>query len=158
MSTDVLINFVDEEAKKGVREAIDLLLPQRKSAQASGYDLVAANRKTVILRPRTRELIPTGIAIALPQGFEAQIRPRSGLALKYGITCLNSPGTIDSDYRGEIKVLLINHSCDEFEITRGMRIAQMVITKTFQVNLVSSQELPETARAQGGFGSTGLSF
>ena len=100
-------------------------------------------------------MIPTGIAIAVPIGYEAQIRPRSGLASKNGITVLNSPGTIDSDYRGEILVMLINHSKKDFEISRGMRIAQMVISKVEQFNLVSVDQLDTTERGQGGFGSTG---
>jgi dUTP pyrophosphatase len=103
-----------------------------------------------------RALIPTGLAMALPEGFEAQIRPRSGLALKHGITCLNSPGTIDADYRGEIKIMLINLGGEPFVITRGMRIAQMVVAPYIQVTFAPTDTLPPTERGAGGFGSTGL--
>jgi dUTP pyrophosphatase len=103
-----------------------------------------------------RALIPTGLAMALPEGFEAQIRPRSGLALKHGITCLNSPGTIDADYRGEIKIMLINFGGEPFVITRGMRIAQMVVAPYVQVTFAPTDTLPPTERGVGGFGSTGL--
>jgi len=114
--------------------------------------------KLRIIPPRKAEMIPTGIAISVPSGYEAQIRPRSGLAAKNGITVLNSPGTIDSDYRGEILVMLINHSNKDFKILRGMRIAQMVISKIEQFNLISVDELDTTDRGKDGFGSTGISI
>ena len=112
--------------------------------------------KSIIILPGRAEMVPTGIAIALPKGFEAQIRPRSGLAAKNGITILNSPGTIDSDYRGEISAMLINHSKVNFEIERGMRIAQMIIAPVVQFNLIKTETLGETKRGAGGFGSTGI--
>ena len=112
--------------------------------------------KSIIILPGRAEMVPTGIAIALPKGFEAQIRPRSGLAAKNGITILNSPGTIDSDYRGEISAMLINHSKVNFEIERGMRIAQMIIAPVVQFNLIKTETLDETKRGAGGFGSTGI--
>jgi dUTP pyrophosphatase len=121
-------------------------------------DLLAAvgQGEEIVLRPMERALIPTGLAMALPEGFEAQIRPRSGLALKHGITCLNSPGTIDADYRGEIKIMLINLGGEPFVITRGMRIAQMVVAPYVQVAFAPTDTLPPTERGAGGFGSTGL--
>jgi dUTP pyrophosphatase len=108
-----------------------------------------------VLAPGKHAMVPTGLAIALPQGFEAQVRPRSGLAAKHGITALNSPGTIDADYRGEIQVILINHGTEPFAIRRGERIAQMVIAPVVQVRLNAVDSLPETGRGSGGFGSTG---
>lgn len=133
----------------------DLPLPAYATAQSAGMDLIAAVTEDVILRPMDRLLIPTGLAIALPQGFEAQIRPRSGLALKNGITCLNTPGTIDADYRGEVKVLLINLSMENFTISRGLRIAQMVVAPVTQAQWQEVTTLTETERGAGGFGSTG---
>ncbi|GAB2722294.1 dUTP diphosphatase [Paenibacillus thermoaerophilus] len=133
----------------------DLPLPVRMSEGASGYDLHAAVTEEVTLAPGDRTLVPTGIAIAMPNGLEAQIRPRSGLAAKHGITCLNSPGTIDADYRGEIKVILINLGQEPFVIRRGERIAQMVFQTVPQVELVPADRLPETERGDGGFGHTG---
>jgi dUTP pyrophosphatase len=109
------------------------------------------------LSPNQRVLVPTGLIFEIPQGYEIQIRPRSGLAFKNGVTCLNTPGTIDSDYRGEIKVLLINLGLEEFEISRGMRIAQMVVAPVTQAKLLETNELGETDRGAGGFGSTGVS-
>ena len=135
--------------------AEDLPLPTYATSQAAGMDLCAAVKADVILAPGARAIIPTGYAIALPPGFEAQVRPRSGLAAKNGITVLNSPGTIDADYRGEIGVILINHSPDPFTITRGLRIAQMVIAAYSNVTWTETANLPETARGAGGFGSTG---
>jgi len=126
------------------------------SSHAAGMDLYAALEKEIILVPGERKLIPTGLAIALPDGYEAQIRPRSGLALKKGISLVNTPGTIDADYRGEIGVILINHGNDEINIKRGDRIAQMVINKIEQPVLVEVEELEETSRAKGGFGHTGV--
>ena len=135
-----------------------LPLPKYESSGAAGLDLLAAidETKNIIIPPGKAEMIPTGIAIALPFGFEAQIRPRSGLAAKNGITILNSPGTIDSDYRGEISAMLINHSKINFEVERGMRIAQMIIAPVFQLNLVKTENLDKTERGSGGFGSTGI--
>ena len=136
-----------------------LPIPKYESEGAAGLDLLAAisESKNIIILPGKAEMVPTGIAIALPKGFEAQIRPRSGLAAKNGITILNSPGTIDSDYRGEISAMLINHSKVNFEIKRGMRIAQMVIAPLVQFNLIKAETLDETKRGAGGFGSTGIS-
>jgi len=134
----------------------DLPLPVKMSAGASGYDLHAAVGEPVTLAPGERKLIPTGIALAMPNGLEAQIRPRSGLAYKHGITTLNTPGTIDADYRGEIKVLLINLGSEPFEIRRGERIAQMVFQAVPETDLVEVRELDETARGAGGFGHTGV--
>ena len=133
----------------------ELPLPAYESAFAAGMDLRAAVSADLVLMPGARTLVPTGIAIALPPGYEAQVRPRSGLALKNGITGLNSPGTIDADYRGEIQVLLINHGTAPFTVLRGMRIAQMVIAPVSPALLHEVAELPETARGSGGFGSTG---
>jgi dUTP pyrophosphatase len=133
----------------------DLALPSYASAQAAGMDLRAAVGETLELGPGKRALVPTGIAIALPAGFEAQIRPRSGLALKHGITCLNTPGTIDADYRGEVGVILINHGEETFEISRGERIAQMVIAPVTQGVWQEVDNLDETGRGAGGFGSSG---
>ena len=135
----------------------DLPLPQYQSAQAAGLDLHAAvpADAPVELAPGARALIPTGIAIALPPGTEGQIRPRSGLAIRHGITVLNSPGTIDADYRGEVRVLLINHGNEPFTIRRGERIAQMVIAPVVQAELAVTTSLTSTARGSGGFGSTG---
>ena len=137
-----------------------LPLPKYETEGAAGLDLFAATKEDtkIIILPRKAEMIPTGIAISVPSGYEAQIRPRSGLAAKNGITVLNSPGTIDSDYRGEILVMLINHSNKDFEILRGMRIAQMVISKIEQFNLIPVDELDTTDRGKDGFGSTGISI
>ena len=133
----------------------DLSLPKFETALAAGADLRAALEEDMSLAPGERALVPTGFAMALPAGYEAQIRPRSGLAYKHGITCLNTPGTIDADYRGEVKVLLINHGQDAFTITRGERIAQMVIAPITQPDFVQVETLDDTARGAGGFGSTG---
>jgi len=110
-----------------------------------------------VLAPNAKALVPTGLAIALPEDYEAQVRPRSGLAAKHAVTVLNSPGTIDADYRGEIKVILINHGAEPFTITRGMRIAQMVVAPVARAQWVETDDLSQTARGEGGFGSTGLS-
>ena len=134
----------------------DLPLPEYATSQSAGMDLMAAIDADLVIKPLARVLVPTGIAIALPGDFEAQIRPRSGLAFKNGVTVLNTPGTIDADYRGEIKVLLINFGQEDFVITRGMRIAQMVIAPVTQVGWNSVESLDETARSAGGFGSTGV--
>ena len=133
----------------------DVKLPEKMSRLASGYDLYAAVEEDVVLQPGERKLIPTGFAIAMPEGLEAQIRPRSGLALKHGITCLNTPGTIDADYRGEIRVLLINLGDAPFTIVRNERIAQMVFQIVPQVEWEFVEELSETVRGEGGFGHTG---
>ncbi len=135
--------------------AKDLDLPAYATAQSAGMDLCAAVNTSIIIKPHEIAIIPTGISIGLMHGFEAQIRPRSGLAAKFGITVLNTPGTIDPDYRGEIKVILINHSVNDFVIERGMRIAQMVIAKYEHVILEEVQSLDDTARGEKGFGSTG---
>lgn len=135
-----------------------LSLPQYESAQAAGMDLRAAieDGTDMVCEAGARCLVPTGLAIALPYGFEGQVRPRSGLALKHGITVLNSPGTIDADYRGEIKVILINLGQDAFRIARGDRIAQLVIARVDQPQLEIVSALDETERSSGGFGSTGV--
>lgn len=133
----------------------DIQLPRRMSELAAGFDLHAAVTEPLILHPGERRLVPTGFAMAMPAGLEAQIRPRSGLAYKYGITCLNSPGTIDADYRGEVKVLLINLGQEPFTITRNERIAQMVIQQLPRVELTEVEELSDTDRGAGGFGHTG---
>lgn len=136
----------------------DLPLPSYETSEAAGMDLRAAvpEDAPLTLKPGARELVPTGFAMAIPTGFEAQIRPRSGLALKHGLSLVNAPGTIDSDYRGEIKIILINQGDEDFEISRGMRIAQMVIAPILQVAIEPVTSLDDTARGAGGFGSTGL--
>ncbi|MGO4387535.1 dUTP diphosphatase [Microvirga sp. 2YAF29] len=136
----------------------DLPLPRYETPGAAGMDLIAANPETapVVLAPMERRLVPTGLVIQLEQGFEAQVRPRSGLAFKHGVTVLNAPGTIDADYRGEVQVLLVNLGQEPFTITRGMRIAQMVVAPVTMVELMEVGSVDETARAAGGFGSTGL--
>ncbi len=141
---------------KKLSNAQNLELPNYKTQGSAGMDLVAAISNDVVLKAGQSILIETGIAIALEEGYEAQIRPRSGLALKNGITVLNTPGTIDSDYRGEICVILINHSQQDFVINRGMRIAQMIIAKYEQAKIEVVNDLDETSRGQGGFGSTGV--
>ncbi len=132
-----------------------LPLPAYQSAQAAGLDLRAAVAAPVTLLPGERRLLPTGIAVALPMGFEAQVRPRSGLALEHGVTCLNTPGTIDADYRGEVKVLLVNLGAEPFTVRRGDRIAQLVVAPVARCTPVAVAELPETERGAGGFGHTG---
>jgi dUTP pyrophosphatase len=135
----------------------DLPLPSYQSAHAAGLDLIAAAPADapLTLAPGARALVPTGIAIALPEGHEAQVRPRSGLAARHGLTVLNAPGTIDADYRGEVQVLLINLGSEDVSITRGMRIAQLVIAPVARAQLHEVASLDETARGKGGFGSTG---
>jgi dUTP pyrophosphatase len=134
-----------------------LPLPAYQSAHAAGLDLLAAvpEHEPMVLAPGKHAMVPTGLAIELPQGFEAQVRPRSGLAAKHGVTVLNSPGTIDADYRGEISVILINHGTEPFTIKRGERIAQMVIAAVVQAELTAVATLSATDRGGGGFGSTG---
>jgi len=134
----------------------DLPMPHYATKGAAGLDLLAAVDAPMVLEPGRRAAVPTGIAIELPPGAEAQVRPRSGLALNHGITCLNAPGTIDCDYRGEIKAILINHSDQPFHITRGMKIAQMVIARYEQAVLFETNELSDSERGTGGFGSTGM--
>ena len=134
----------------------DLPLPAYATAQSAGLDLMAAIDADVALAPGARQLIPTGLSIALPAGHEAQVRPRSGLALKHGITVLNSPGTIDADYRGEVKVLLINHGAENFVLKRGDRIAQMVVAPVTRIAWNVVETLDNTARGAGGYGSTGI--
>lgn len=141
---------------KRLEHAKDLPLPRYATKGAAGLDLHAANADEIVLPPGRRALVPTGVAIELPDGFEAQVRPRSGLAANNGVTVLNAPGTVDSDYRGEIKVILINLGDTPFTITRGMRIAQMVIAAHAQADLVEAETLSETVRGAGGHGSTGL--
>ncbi len=136
--------------------AKDLPLPQYATAGSAGMDLSAAVENDVTIGPSKREVIPTGVCIELPEGFEAQVRPRSGLAAKNGITVLNTPGTVDSDYRGEIKVVLINLGDTPFAVTRGMRIAQMIIARHERATLVETETLSDTARGAGGHGSTGI--
>lgn len=133
----------------------DIPLPHYMSPNAAGMDIYAAVKEENTLKPGEIKLIPTGISIALPPGFEAQIRPRSGLAIKHGIGILNTPGTIDADYRGEVGIILINLGKDPFIIKRGDRIAQMTINKVYQAHLTLSTELPPTERNDGGFGHTG---
>lgn len=133
----------------------DLPLPAYQSAGAAGMDLLAAVDKPVTLQPGARALVPTGLVLEIPPGFEGQVRPRSGLALRHGITALNSPGTIDSDYRGEVQVLLANLGDEPFAIARGERIAQLVVQRVERAELVATNSISTTARGAGGFGSTG---
>jgi dUTP pyrophosphatase len=134
-----------------------LPLPAYETEHAAGMDLRAAvpDDRPVTLRPGDREAVPTGLAMAIPPGFEGQVRPRSGLAIRHGVTCLNSPGTVDADYRGEVKVILINLGADDFTIRRGDRIAQLLISPVSQAAWKEVESLGETARGTGGFGSTG---
>ena len=134
----------------------DLPLPAYATAQSAGLDLMAAIDGEVTLAAGARQLVPAGVSIALPAGYEAQVRPRSGLALKHGITVLNSPGTIDADYRGEVKVLLINHGAEAFVLKRGDRIAQMVVAPVTRIAWNVVETLDETERGAGGYGSTGI--
>lgn len=140
---------------KRLEHGADLPLPQHATEFSAGVDLLAAISENLILTPGAKTLVPTGLSIALPQGFEAQVRPRSGLANKHAVTVLNAPGTIDADYRGEVCVILINHGNEAFTIERGMRIAQMVVAPVSFVNWRESHELETSARGAGGFGSTG---
>jgi len=142
---------------KRLAHGADLPLPAYQSALAAGLDLLAAvpADAPVVIAPGERAMIPTGIAIALPTGTEGQVRPRSGLATRHGVTVLNSPGTIDPDYRGEISVILINLGRESFAVTRGTRIAQLIIAPTMQVTICEAANLDETTRGVGGFGSTG---
>ncbi|MCF7911117.1 MAG: dUTP diphosphatase [Candidatus Cloacimonetes bacterium] len=142
----VEIKLLSEAAKK----------PQKMSSSSSGYDIFAANPEEIILQPGEIQLIPTGIAISLSPGYEAQVRPRSGLAYKHGIGILNSPGTIDADYRGEIGVILFNFGSQPFIVSSGMRIAQLVIARYENVDFQEVEELSRTERGEGGFGHTGV--
>ena len=140
---------------KNLSKLDNFKIPSYQSDEASGVDLSASINSQIEIHPWEREIIPCGISIAMPKGFEAQIRPRSGLAFKHGITILNTPGTIDSDYRGEIKVVLINLSNTSFAINPGDRIAQMILMPILKVDFETVEALPETIRGSGGFGSTG---
>ncbi|WP_417692367.1 dUTP diphosphatase [Roseibium sp.] len=140
---------------KKLPHGADLPLPAYQSDQAAGLDLLAAVEAAIILQPGKRTIVPTGLAMSLPAGFEGQVRPRSGLAAKNGVTVLNTPGTIDADYRGEVKVILINLGDEAFVIERGSRIAQMIIAPVLQAKIELVEELSETRRGEGGFGSTG---
>lgn len=157
MTTKPIANDDDiHVALKPLPHAVGLKLPTYATSQSAGMDLTAALEEAVDLEPGQRALIPTGLAIALPRGFEAQIRPRSGLAINHGVTVLNTPGTIDADYRGEIKVILINLGHEPFTVQRGMRIAQMVVERHTHVNWSVVEELESNEeRGEGGFGSTG---
>jgi dUTP pyrophosphatase len=148
-SPDVAIGLVR------LRHAAGLDLPAYASPGAAGMDVVAAVEKPLMLNPGKRAAVPTGLCIAIPEGYEVQVRPRSGLALKQGLTVLNAPGTIDSDYRGEVKVLLVNFGNEPVEIQRGMRIAQLVVAPVTRAHWDEVDSLDDTARGSGGFGSTG---
>lgn len=134
----------------------DIPLPSYETAGSAGMDIAAAVKDDVVIDPGEWSLIPCGFSMALPPGYEAQVRPRSGLAVKHGVSLVNAPGTIDSDYRGEVKVPMINHGSEPFTVTRGMRIAQMIVAPVSQTELVEVEELPDTARGSGGFGHTGV--
>ena len=138
---------------KKLRE--DAIIPKYMTDAAAGMDLYSANDEGILLDPGKRAMIPTGIAIALPKGYEAQIRPRSGLAIRHGISLVNTPGTVDADYRGEIMVLMINHGDKSYVVSKGTRIAQMLIKKIYHPKIVVSDSLDETKRGEGGFGHTG---
>lgn len=142
-------------AVRRLAHGADLPLPAHATSASAGVDLLAAVATAVVLPAGGRATIPTGLAIALPAGFEAQVRPRSGLAARHGVTVLNSPGTIDADYRGEVAVVLINLGDAAFVVERGMRIAQMIVSPVVSVAWAEAEELPPTARDAGGFGSTG---
>jgi|SRR5690554_6450442 len=145
--------MVSIATKKLVEHAI---LPRKMSKHAAGYDLYSANEELIILQPGEIKMIPTGIAMSIPEGYEAQVRPRSGLAIKHGIGILNAPGTIDSDYRGEIKVILFNAGKTLFRLEPGSRIAQLVISKYYDIEFLLTGELDTTERGTGGFGHTEL--
>ncbi len=142
--------------KRISQEFSDLPLPAYQSAGSAGMDVTAAVQTEIELHSGEYTAVPTNLSAEIPQGYEIQVRPRSGLALKHGVTVLNSPGTIDSDYRGEIKILLINHGKNSFVIKRGERIAQLVLSQVIQAKIVESDSLSETERGDGGFGSTGV--
>lgn len=162
MNTAQRLHVADSNPHVGIvrlPSGAGLPLPAYESSGAAGMDLRAAipDDRPVLILPGKRALVPTGFAMEIPLGYEGQVRPRSGLALKHGITVLNSPGTVDSDYRGEVSVLLINHGDDDFTVTRGMRIAQMVFAAVTQVSTEERTVLTSTARGSGGYGSTGTS-
>ena len=140
---------------KKISNLSDFQLPTYQSDEAAGVDLSASIKEPVKILPWEKEIIPCGISISMPRGLEAQVRPRSGLAFKHGITILNTPGTIDSDYRGEIKVIIYNHGNNDFLINNGDRIAQMILMPVVKMELEETNDLPETIRGEGGFGSTG---
>ncbi len=150
------MSAIVEVAVRRLPHAADLPLPHYQTIHAAGMDLLAAVDADVVLQPGGRAVVPTGLAIALPVDWEAQVRPRSGLAAKHGVTVLNSPGTVDADYRGEVGVILINLGPAPFTVSRGMRIAQMVVSPVARVHWREVHQLPETGRGAGGFGSTGL--
>lgn len=156
MPTNFGFIFVDPRAVSGDKDVQEKLLPRRATVHSSGFDLASSSSERILIRKGERALVPTGIAIALTDGYEAQIRPRSGLALKNGITVLNAPGTIDADYRGELKVVLINHGDQDFWIDFGMRIAQLVIAKVEMAEFVMVEHLGDTHRGEQGFGSSGV--
>ena len=133
----------------------DVKLPSYKTSGASGMDLMAHIKSPIIIKPKTSELIPTGLSVAFSEEYEIQIRPRSGLAAKNNISVLNTPGTIDSDYRGELKIIIYNHGNEDFTVNNSDRIAQMILTPVVKMELQETDELPETLRGEGGFGSTG---
>ena len=143
--TKILIKKLSEET----------IIPKYETENSSGMDIVANINKEVEILPGEKSIIPSGFSLSIPKGFEIQIRPRSGLAAKKGISVLNTPGTIDSDYRGEVKVILINLSKEKFIVENGMRIAQMIVSPVIQAELEEVKELPSTSRGDGGFGSTG---
>lgn len=140
---------------KKLPHGMDLSLPRYMSEHAAGMDMYAAVKEQTVIPPGGWRLIPTGISIALPEGYEAQVRPRSGLALKQGISILNTPGTVDADYRGEVGVILMNHSRQDLIVKRGDRIAQMIVNKIERIEFEEVAELPDTERSSGGFGHTG---
>jgi dUTP pyrophosphatase len=140
-----------------VKKLVDhAIIPRKMSSHAAGYDLYSANEEVILLQPGDIKMIPTGIAMSIPEGYEAQVRPRSGLAIKHGIGILNSPGTIDSDYRGEIRVIIFNAGEASFTLEPGSRIAQMVISKYYDIEFQLADELDTTERGSGGFGHTEL--
>ena len=143
-------------AIKRLEHGRDLPLPHYATSGAAGMDLLAAIDNEIVLQPGAIAAVPNGIALALPHGWEAQLRPRSGMALKFGVTVLNAPGTIDSDYRGEVKTILVNHGSKAFTVSRGMKVAQLVVAAHAQAEWIESDDLEATERADGGFGSTGL--
>ncbi|BBB33506.1 dUTP pyrophosphatase [Thermotomaculum hydrothermale] len=150
-----MVKKIDVKVKV-LKHAEGIDLPAYQTIHSSGMDIRAAVEKQVILKKGEVKAIETGLIFAIPEGFEIQIRPRSGLALKHGITCLNTPGTIDADYRGEVKVILANLGKEDFVIERGMRIAQAVLCPVFQANLIKVDDIDSTERGSGGFGSTGV--
>ena len=149
------MNPVRVQVRRVRAHAQPLPLPRYQSEQAAGLDLCADIDGDWTLAPQARRAVPTGLAIALPDGFEGQVRPRSGLALRHGITCINAPGTIDADYRGEVKVALVNLGSDAFTVERGMRVAQLLVAPIPRVRWAEVAELPATSRGAGGFGHTG---